>query len=47
MMLRIHEIKIAFLLFVARCFKTVAYLRISTGTLDLGNQKLAILDDAR
>ena len=27
--------------------KTVAYLRISTGSQDLANQKLAILDYAR
>src|SRR3954454_1619508 len=33
--------------FVARCMKTVAYLRISTGSQDLANQKLAILDHAR
>ena len=39
--------KIAFPLFVARCMKTVAYLRISTGSQDLANQKLAVLDYAR
>jgi len=27
--------------------KTVGYLRVSTGSQDLGNQKLAILDYAR
>jgi DNA invertase Pin-like site-specific DNA recombinase len=46
-MLCIRETKIAFVLFVARCMKTVAYLRISTGSQDLANQKLAILDYAR
>ena len=39
--------KMAFHLFVARDMKTVAYLRISTGSQDLANQKLAILDYAR
>ena len=46
-MLCIRETKIAFPLFVARCMKTVAYLRISTGSQDLANQKLAILGYAR
>jgi hypothetical protein len=46
-MLCIREIKGAFHLFVARCMKTVAYLRISTGSQDLANQKLAVLDYAR
>ena len=46
-MLCIRETKIAFHLFVARCMKTVAYLRISTGSQDLANQKLAILDYAQ
>src|SRR6478735_6246792 len=46
-MLCIRETKIAFPLFVARFMKTVAYLRISTGSQDLANQKLAILDYAR
>ena len=46
-MLCIREIKVALLLFVARCMKTVAYLRISTGSQDLANQKLAVLDYAR
>src|SRR4051812_7428442 len=46
-MLCIREIKLSFYLFVARCMKTVAYLRISTGSQDLANQKLAILDYAR
>src|SRR5260370_32799320 len=42
-----RETKIAFPLFVARCMKSVAYLRTSTGSQDLANQKLAILDYAR
>src|SRR3954465_1194164 len=46
-MLCIHETKLPFPLFVARCMKTIAYLRISTGSQDLANQKLAILDYAR
>ena len=46
-MVCIREIKSLFHLFVARCMKTVAYLRISTGSQDLANQKLAILDYAR
>ena len=46
-MVYIREIKLLFHLFVARCMKTVAYLRISTGSQDLANQKLAILDYAR
>src|SRR3954465_9689792 len=46
-MLCIRKTKLAFPLFVARCMKTVAYLRISTGTQDLANQKLAVLDYAR
>src|SRR3954454_6156780 len=46
-MVCIREIKIAFPLFVARCMKTVAYLRISMGSQNLANQKLAILDYAR
>src|ERR1700687_6006395 len=46
-MLYIRETKIAFPLFVARCMKTVAYLRIWAGSQDLANQKLAILDYAR
>src|SRR4051812_49923644 len=33
--------------FVARGMKTVAYLRVSTGSQDLANQKLAVLDYAR
>src|SRR4051812_21836716 len=45
-MLRIREIKVALDLFIARCMKTVAYLRISTGSQDLANQKLAVLDYA-
>jgi DNA invertase Pin-like site-specific DNA recombinase len=46
-MVCIREIKLLFHLFVARCMKTVAYLRISTGSQDLANQKLAVLDYAR
>src|SRR3954449_1130329 len=46
-MLCIRETKLAFPLFVARCMKTIAYLRISTGSQDLANQKLAVLDYAR
>src|SRR3954467_15861358 len=46
-MVYIREIKRLFHLFVARCMKTVAYLRISTGSQDLANQKLAVLDYAR
>src|SRR3954452_3767226 len=46
-MLRIREIQLPFCLFVARCMKTIAYLRISTGSQDLANQKLAVLDYAR
>src|SRR3954464_8640377 len=46
-MLWIRKLKVAFLLFVARCMRTVAYLRISKGSQDLANQKLAVLDYAR
>src|SRR3954453_4618983 len=46
-MVRIRETKRPFDLFVARCMKTIAYLRISTGSQDLANQKLAVLDYAR
>jgi len=46
-MLRIREIQLLFYLFVARRMKTIAYLRISTGSQDLANQKLAVLDYAR
>src|SRR5258708_5619348 len=46
-MVDIREIKWPFPLFVARCMKTVAYLRISTGSQDLSNQKLTVLDYAR
>jgi DNA invertase Pin-like site-specific DNA recombinase len=46
-MVDIREGKRLFHLFVARCMKTVAYLRISTGSQDLANQKLAILDYAQ
>src|SRR3954452_3294142 len=34
-------------LFVARVMKTIAYLRVSMGSQDLANQKLAVLDYAR
>jgi DNA invertase Pin-like site-specific DNA recombinase len=33
--------------FIARAMKTIAYLRVSTGSQDLAHQKLAILDNAR
>src|SRR5215831_18499269 len=46
-MVRISGIKRPFDLFVARAMKTIAYLRISTGSQDLANQKLAVLDYAR
>ena len=46
-MVCIRQIKLSFHLFVARCMKTVAYLRISTGSQNLANQKLAILEYAR
>jgi DNA invertase Pin-like site-specific DNA recombinase len=46
-MVCIREIKSPFPLFVARGMKTVAYLRVSTGSQDLANQKLAVLDYAR
>jgi DNA invertase Pin-like site-specific DNA recombinase len=46
-MVDIREIKWLFHLFVARCMKTVAYLRISTGSQDLAHQKMAVLDYAR
>src|SRR3954469_16287060 len=46
-MVSICETKIASHLFAARGMKTVAYLRISTGSQDLANQKLAVLDYAR
>jgi DNA invertase Pin-like site-specific DNA recombinase len=46
-MVDIRERKRLFHLFVARGMKTVAYLRISTGSQDLANQKLAILDYAQ
>src|SRR3954469_11612551 len=41
------EIKSAFHLFVARVMRTIAYLRVSTGSQDLATQKLAVLDYAR
>src|SRR3954465_1452158 len=34
-------------LFVARAMKTIAYPRVSTGSQDLANQRLAVLDSAR
>jgi DNA invertase Pin-like site-specific DNA recombinase len=46
-MVYIGQIKIDFPIFVDRSMKTVAYLRISTGSQDLANQKLALLDHAR
>src|SRR3954451_3765679 len=46
-MVDIRERKRLFHLFVARCMKTVAYLRNSTGSQDLATQKLAILDYAQ
>src|SRR3954454_7921135 len=42
-----REIKLPVHLFVAQYMKTVAYLRISTGSQDLANQRLAVLDYAR
>ena len=46
-MVRIRGTKRPFDLFVARVMKTIAYLRVSTGSQDLANQKLAVLDYAR
>ena len=46
-MVRIRGIKRPFDLFIARAMKTIAYLRVSTGSQDLANQKLAVLDYAR
>src|SRR4051795_4180804 len=46
-MVRIRGTKWPFDLFVARVMKTIAYLRVSTGSQDLANQKLAVLDYAR
>ena len=46
-MVRIRGIKLPFHLFVARVMKTIAYLRVWTGSQDLANQKLAVLDYAR
>src|SRR4051812_20739330 len=46
-MVRISGIKRPFDLFVARVMKTIAYLGVSTGSQDLANQKLAVLDYAR
>ena len=46
-MVRIRGIKLPFHLFVARVMKTIAYLCVSTGSQDLANQKLAVLDYAR
>jgi DNA invertase Pin-like site-specific DNA recombinase len=46
-MVGIREIKLPFHLFIVGAMKTIAYLRISTGSQDLANQKLAVLDYAR
>src|SRR3954454_10243352 len=46
-MVRIRGTKRPFDLFVARVMKTIAYLRVSTGSQELANQKLAVLDYAR
>jgi DNA invertase Pin-like site-specific DNA recombinase len=46
-MVCIRERKMPFHLFIAGGMKTVAYLRVSTGSQDLANQKLAVLDYAR
>jgi len=46
-MVRIRGIKLPLHLFVARVMKTIAYLRVSTDSQDLANQKLAVLDYAR
>jgi DNA invertase Pin-like site-specific DNA recombinase len=46
-MVYICQRKIDFPIFVDRSMKTVAYLRVSTGSQDLANQKLALLDHAR
>ncbi len=46
-MVYIRGIKLLFDLFVARAMKTIAYLRVSTGSQNLANQKLAVLDYAR
>src|SRR3954470_7680048 len=42
-----REIELPFGLFVARVMKTIAYVRVSTGSQDLAHQKLAVLDHAR
>lgn len=46
-MVRIRKRKLSLSLFMDSDVKTVGYLRVSTGSQDLGNQKLAILDYAR
>jgi DNA invertase Pin-like site-specific DNA recombinase len=46
-MVYIGKRKIRFRLFVDRNMKTVAYLRVSTCSQDLANQKLVLLDHAR
>jgi DNA invertase Pin-like site-specific DNA recombinase len=46
-MVHIRRIKRLSDLFIARAMKTIAYLRVSTGSQDLANQKLAVLDYAR
>src|SRR4051812_48193480 len=42
-----REIELPFDLFVARVMKTIAYVRVSTGSQDLAHQKHAVLDHAR
>jgi DNA invertase Pin-like site-specific DNA recombinase len=46
-MVRNREIKPLLHLYVVRAMKTIAYLRVSMGSQDLANQKLAVLDYAR
>src|SRR5262245_5852604 len=46
-MVYIGQRKIDFRLFVDRPMKTIAYLRVSTGSQDLANQRLVLLDHAR
>jgi DNA invertase Pin-like site-specific DNA recombinase len=46
-MVRIRGIRLPCDLFIAQAMKTIAYLRVSTGSQDLANQKLAVLDYAR
>src|SRR6478752_6350391 len=42
-----RERKLPFHLFIVGAMKTIAYLRVSTGSQDLADQKLAVLDYAR